>query len=98
MAGDMERHFSWQAQHCVKLWKIAGAGNVVFCSFRTKCVAKMGRVSSPKRRVRDDQFMVGLSSDHARIIVESSFFWRKQLTDFSLKSLNSESRGRRSVW
>ena len=35
------------------------------CIFHTKCVSKMGRVRSPKRRVRDDDFMFGLSSDHA---------------------------------
>ena len=33
------------------------------------CVAKMGPVSSPKRRVRDDDFMLGLSSDHAGFIL-----------------------------
>ena len=59
--------FSWQGQHFVIFWEIAGARNVVFCN--TKCVAKMGRVRSPKRRVRDDDFMVGLSSDYHRIIV-----------------------------
>ena len=53
----LECDFSWQAQHFVKFWEIAGAGNVVF--FHTKCVSKMGRVRSPKRRVRDDDFMVG---------------------------------------
>ena len=31
----------------------------------------MGRVRSPKRRVRDDDFMVGSSSDHLRIILGS---------------------------
>ena len=40
--------------------------NVVF--FHTKCVSKMGRVRSPKRRVRDVDFMVGLSSDSVRIV------------------------------
>ena len=33
----------------------------------------MGRVRSPKRRVRDDDFILG----YRRIIVESSFYWRK---------------------
>ena len=45
-----------------------------------KIVSKMGRVRSRKRRVRDDDFLVGLSSDVVgcgRIIVESSFYWRK---------------------
>ena len=87
----LECDFSWQAQHFVQFWEIAGARNVVF--FHTKCVSKMGRVRSPKRRVRDDDFMVGSSSDHPRIIFglssdlfESSFYWRKQFTEFPLKA------------
>ena len=47
----------------------------------------MGSGRSPKRRVRDDDFIVGyrriivgLSSD----ILESSFYWRKQFRDFPL--------------
>ena len=62
----LECDFSWQAQHLVTFWEIAGAPNVVF--FHTKCVSKMGRVRSPKRRVRDDDFMLGLSSDYPRIV------------------------------
>ena len=80
----LECHFSCHAQHFVKFWEIARVRNVVF--FQTKCVSKMGRVRSPKRRVRDDDFIVGLSSDHARIVVESSLYWRKQFRDFPLKS------------
>ena len=57
----LECDFSWQAQHLVTFWEIAGARNVVF--FHTKCVSKMGRVRSPKRRVRDDDFILGSSSD-----------------------------------
>ena len=72
----LECHFSWQAQHFVKFWEIAGARNVVFV--HTKCVCKMRRVS--------DDFMLGLSSDHARMVVESSLYWRKQFNDFPLKS------------
>ena len=75
---------------CDILEDLAGARNVVFVF--TKIVSKMGRVRSPKRRVRDDDFMLGLSSDYcgiivgcARIIVESSFYWRKQFKDFPLK-------------
>ena len=56
------------------------------CFLHTKCVSKMGRVRSPKRRVRDDNFMFVLSSDYPRIMVESSLYWRKQFGDFSLKS------------
>ena len=39
------------------------------CILQYKIVSKMGRVRSPKRRVRDDDFIVGLSSDYRRIIV-----------------------------
>ena len=80
----LECHFSWQAQHFVKFWEIAGARNVVF--FHTNCVCKMRRVRSPKRRARDDDFIFGLSSDHARMVVESSLYWRKRSKDFALKS------------
>ena len=45
---------------------IAGAPNVVF--FHTKCVSKVGRGRSPRRRVRDDDFMLGLSSECHRIV------------------------------
>ena len=31
-------------------------------------------------------FLIGLSSDCRRIVVESSFYWRKQFTEFPLKS------------
>ena len=37
------------------------------CILQYKIVSKMGRVRSPKRRVRDDDFIVGLSSDYRRI-------------------------------
>ena len=80
----LECHFSWQAQHLVTFWEIAGTRNVVF--FHTKCVSKMGRVRSPKRRVRDDDFMLGLCSDYVRNLFESSFYWRKHFTEFPLKS------------
>ena len=70
----LECHFSWQAQHFVKFWEIAGARNVVF--FYTKCALKMGRVRSPRRRVRDDDFIFGLSSDSLRIIFGS---WSNRL-------------------
>ena len=82
----LECDFSWQAQHFVQFWEIAGARNVVF--FHTKCVSKMGRLRSPKRRVRDDDFIVdyrrimfGLCSECRRIV-----YWRKQFTEFLLKS------------
>ena len=76
----LECHFSWQAQHFVKFWEIAGARNVVL--FHTKYVSKMGRVRSPKRRVRDDDFIFG----SVRIMLESGLYWRKQFRDFPLTS------------
>ena len=39
---------SWDAKCCILQYKI---------------VSKLGRVRSPKRRVRDDDFILGLSSD-----------------------------------
>ena len=88
----VECHFSWQAQHFVKFWEIAGARNVVF--FHTKCVFKMRRVRSPKRRVRDDDFMLGSWSDYPRIV----FLLAEAIQGFSADILNSEFRGRRGIW
>ena len=79
----------------MNFWEIAGARNVVF--FHTKCALKMGRVRSPRRRVRDGDFIFGLSSDYLRIMVESSLYWRKQFKGFSADILNLEFRGRRSI-
>ena len=58
----------------------------------------MGRVRSPKRGVRDDDFILGLSSDYPRNLLESSFYWRKHFTEFPLKSWTYRFRGRRSIW
>ena len=68
------------------------------CIFQYKIVSKIGRVRSPKRRVRDDDFILGLCSDYPRNVVESSFYWRKQFTEFPLKSWTYRFRGRRSLW
>ena len=84
--------FSWQAQHFVQFWEIAGARNVIF--FHTKCVSKVGRGRSPKRRVRDDDVMFGLCSDYGRIV----FILAEAIQGFSADVLNSEFRGRRSIW
>ena len=47
---------------------IFGDGNdAKCCILQYKIVSKLGRVRSPKRRVRDDDFIVGLSSDYRRI-------------------------------
>ena len=70
----LECHFSWRAQHFVKIWEIAAARNVVL--FHTKCVSHTGQVMSPKRRVRDDDFILGLCSDHGRIAhCTGRFIW-----------------------
>ena len=100
----LECHFSWQAQHFVQFWEIAGAPNVVF--FQTKCVSKMGRVRSPKRRVRDDDFILGLCSDYPRIILgmssnrlsiggsnSESFQCNLELKDFVAGAVFGEVRG-----
>ena len=71
------------------------------CTLQYKIVSKLGRVRSPKRRVRDDDFIVGyprISSDYPRIMVESSFYWQKRFRDFPRKSWPSRFRGRRSIW
>ena len=38
------------------------------CILQFKIVSKIGPGRSPKRRVRDDDFMVGLSSNYGRIV------------------------------
>ena len=55
------------------------------CILQYKIVSKIGPGRSPKRRVRDDEFMVGLWSDYRRNAFESSFHWRKQFRDSPLK-------------
>ena len=42
------------------------------CIFQYKIVSKMGQVRSPKRPVRDDDFMFGLCSDYPRNILGMS--------------------------
>ena len=37
-------------------------------------------------------------SDHARIILESSLYWRKQCREFPMQSWTYRFRGRRSIW
>ena len=90
----LECDFSWQAQHVVTFWEIAGTRNVVF--FHTKCVSKMGRVRSPKRRVRDDDFMVGSCSESVRIV----FLLAEAIQRVSNAILNLKIswQARRSIW
>ena len=68
------------------------------CIFQYKSVSKIKPGRSPKRRVQDDDFVFGLSSDYPRIMLESSFYWRKHFREFPLKSWASRFRGRRSTW
>ena len=72
------------------------------CIFQYKIVSKIGRVRSPKRRVRDDDFIVGSSSDHLRICSNRlsiggsnsrSFRWKLELTDFVAGAIFGEFRG-----
>ena len=55
------------------------------CILQYKIVSKMGRVRSPKRRVRDDDFVFGLSSDilgYPRIV----FLLAEAFREYPLKS------------
>ena len=76
----LECDFSWQAQHLVTFWEIAGARNVVFCNTK----------SSPRwdeEGLRSGGCEMTIScSDHARIILESSLYWRKQFREFPMQS------------
>ena len=54
------------------------------CILQYKIVSKMGRVRSPKRRVRDDDFILGLCSDFARIV----FLLAEALQDASAEILS----------
>ena len=53
------------------------------CILQYKIVSKLGRVRSPKRRVRDDDFILGLSSDYGRIV----FLLAEALQGFSAQIL-----------
>ena len=71
------------------------------CILQCKIVFKMGRVRSPKRRVRDDDFVFGLSSDvfglssdYPRIV----FLLAEAFREYPLKSSASRFRDRRSIW
>ena len=64
------------------------------CILQYKIVSKLGRVRSPKRRVRDDDFVVGLSSNYRRIV----FLLAEAFRELALKSGASRFRGRRTIW
>ena len=62
------------------------------CILKYKIVSKMGRVRSPKRRVRDDDFILGyprISSDYPRIILgyrRIVFLLAEAFREYPLKS------------
>ena len=74
------------------------------CILQYKIVSKMGRVRSRKRRVRDDDFIVGCGrivvgcgrmwSDYRRIV----FLLVEAFRELPLKSGASRFRGRRTIW
>ena len=64
------------------------------CILQYKILSKIGSGRSKKRRVRDDDFILGCG----RIILESSIYWRKHFMEFPPKSRASPNRGRRSIW
>ena len=72
------------AQHLVTFWEIAGARSVVF--FNTKSCSRSDEYKVSEAAGARCDFLIGLSSDYRRIVVESSFYWRKQFTEFPLKS------------
>ena len=67
------------------------------CILQYKIVSKMGRVRSRKRRVRDDDFLVGCG----RILVgcvRIVFLLAEAFRELPLKSGASRFRGRRTIW
>ena len=67
------------------------------CIFQYKIVAEIARGRSPKRRVRDDNFIVGyrrISSESVRIV----FLLAEAIQGCCAEIMNSEFRGRRSIW
>ena len=72
--------------------------SVKCCIFQYKTVAKIGPGRSPKQRVRDDDFIFGylrIYSEYVRIIV---FLLAEAMQGFCAEIMNSEFRGRRSIW
>ena len=87
-------HFAWQAHYLLRLaGVVTGAAlrdilgdsrSAKCCILQYKIVSKMGRVRSPKRRARDDDFILGLSSDYGRIV----FLLAEALQGFSAEILS----------
>ena len=69
-------------------WEIAGARNVGILQY--KIVSKMGTSKVSEAAGCEMTILssdiVGLSSDYRRIMVESSFYWRKHFREFPMKS------------
>ena len=65
------------------------------CIFQYKIVSKIGRVRSPKRRVRDDDFVLGLSSNRLYIggSNSESFRCNLELKDFVAGAVFAEVGG-----
>ena len=71
------------------------AAAALYCIFSYKMrLQDAKRKRSPKRRVRDDDFMAGSWSDYPRIV----FLLAEAIQGFSADILNSEFHGRRSIW
>ena len=75
----------------MKIWEIAGGRDVVILI--TKCVDEMGQVRSRERRVRDDDLIVGFSSECGQII----FLLAEAIQGFFAQILNSGFRGAHSI-
>ena len=76
-------HFAWQAQHFVTFWEIAGARNVVFCN--TKSSPRLDREGLRSGGCEMTILCLDMFG-YDRIILESSFYWRKHFKEFPLKS------------
>ena len=91
---------SAQAGADLSVYRFIGAGRKKpavppRCIFQYKIVSEIGRVRSPKRRVRDDDFILGLSSNRLSIGGSNSrsFRWSLELTDFVAGAVFAEVRG-----
>ena len=73
---------------------------MLYFSIQNRVRGRTGKVSEAAgaRWRFHARIVVGLSSDCRRTVVESSFYWRKQFTEFPLKSWTYRFRGRRSIW
>ena len=80
----LECDFSWQAQHLVTFWERQPEREMLYFSIQNRVQGRTSKVSEAAGARCD--FLIGLSSDCRRIVVESSFYWRKQFTEFPLKS------------